>query len=41
MEGTAAAITIGIMSGADIVRVHDVPQMVRVAKMADAFIRPQ
>jgi dihydropteroate synthase len=40
MEGTAAAVTIGIMHGADIVRVHDVPQMVRIAKMTDAFVRP-
>jgi dihydropteroate synthase len=39
VEGTAAAVTIGIMHGGDIVRVHDVPQMVRVAKMTDAFIR--
>jgi dihydropteroate synthase len=39
VEGTAAAVTIGIMHGADIVRVHDVPEMVRVAKMTDAFIR--
>ena len=39
VEGTAAVVTVGILHGADIVRVHDVTEMVRVAKMADAFIR--
>ncbi len=39
VEGTAVAVTIGILHGADIIRVHDVAQMVRVAKMADAFTR--
>lgn len=39
LEGTAAAITIAIDRGADIVRVHDVKEMVRVARMADAIIR--
>ncbi len=39
LEGTAAAIAIGIARGADIVRVHDVEYMVRVAKMADAIVR--
>lgn len=38
-EGTAAAVAIGIANGADIVRVHDVKGMVRVARMADAIIR--
>lgn len=41
MEGTAAAIAIGIDRGADIVRVHDVRQMVRVARMTDALVRKQ
>ena len=39
MEGTAASIAIGIANGADIVRVHDVAQMVRVIKMSDAIVR--
>jgi dihydropteroate synthase len=37
LEGTAAAVTLSIAGGADIVRVHDVKAMVRVARMADAF----
>jgi len=32
VEGTAAAVAIGIARGADIVRVHDVEVMARVAK---------
>lgn len=39
VEGTAAAVAIGIANGAAIVRVHDVPQMVRVARMSDAVVR--
>lgn len=39
VEGTAAAVAIGIARGADIVRVHDVETMVRVARMADAIVR--
>ena len=39
MEGTAAAIAIGISKGADIVRVHDVQQMVRVCRLSDAIVR--
>ncbi len=39
LEGTAASIAIGIANGADIVRVHDVKEMMRVAKMSDAIIR--
>jgi dihydropteroate synthase/2-amino-4-hydroxy-6-hydroxymethyldihydropteridine diphosphokinase len=38
LEGTAAAVALGIAHGADIVRVHDVRQMARVAKMSDAII---
>ena len=41
MEGTAAAIAIGIDRGADMVRVHDVKAMARVAKMTDALVRNQ
>jgi dihydropteroate synthase len=39
VEGTAAAVAIGIAKGADIVRVHDVQQMVRVCRLSDAIIR--
>jgi dihydropteroate synthase len=39
LEGTAATIAIGIAKGADIVRVHDVKEMVRVCKMSDALVR--
>ncbi len=38
VEGTAATVTAAILNGADIVRVHDVKEMVRVAKMADAIV---
>jgi dihydropteroate synthase len=39
LEGTAAAVAIGIAKGADIVRVHDVPQIVRVCRVSDAILR--
>ena len=39
IEGTAATVAIGIANGADIVRVHDVKQIARVCKMADAIVR--
>jgi dihydropteroate synthase len=39
LEGTAAAVAIGIANGADIVRVHDVGPMIRVARMTDAIVR--
>jgi dihydropteroate synthase len=39
LEGTAAAVAIGIARGADIVRVHDVEFMVQVARMSDAIVR--
>jgi dihydropteroate synthase/2-amino-4-hydroxy-6-hydroxymethyldihydropteridine diphosphokinase len=38
-EGTAATVAIGIDRGADIVRVHDVLEMVRVARMTDKIVR--
>lgn len=38
LEGTAAAVTVGIVRGADIVRVHDVKEMVRVVRMTDALL---
>jgi dihydropteroate synthase len=37
--GTAAAVTIGIANGADIVRVHDVLQLKRCVMMSDAVLR--
>lgn len=39
IEGTSAAVAISIMQGANIVRVHDVKEMARVAKVADAIKR--
>ena len=39
LEGTAATVALNISHKADIVRVHDVPEMVRVARMADAVVR--
>jgi dihydropteroate synthase len=39
VEGTAATIAVGITRGADIIRVHDVKEMTRVAKMTDAIVR--
>jgi dihydropteroate synthase len=39
VEGTAALVALGIAAGADIVRVHDVREMVRVARMSDAVVR--
>lgn len=39
IEGTAATVSLSIAKGADIVRVHDVKQMVRVARMSDAVVR--
>lgn len=40
LAGTAATVALGIAAGADIVRVHDVAFMVRVARVTDAVIRP-
>ncbi|MCD6599615.1 MAG: dihydropteroate synthase [Dehalococcoidia bacterium] len=39
LEGTMAAVAIGIANGADIVRIHDVKEIVRVCKVSDAVIR--
>ena len=39
LEGTAAAIAIGISKGANIIRVHDIKEMSRVAKIADEISR--
>ena len=37
LEGTAAAVAIAVFNGANIVRVHDVKEMAKVAKVADAI----
>jgi dihydropteroate synthase len=39
LEGTAALVALAIAAGADIVRVHDVREMARVARMSDAVVR--
>lgn len=39
VEGTAASISVGITRGADIIRVHDVLEMTRIARMTDAIVR--
>ena len=39
VEGTAATVALAIAGGADIVRVHDVREMVRVCRVTDAIVR--
>ncbi|WP_069804712.1 dihydropteroate synthase [Thermogemmatispora onikobensis] len=39
VEGTAATVALGIAQGADIVRVHDVREIMRVVRMSDAIVR--
>ena len=39
IEGTAATVSVAITRGADMVRVHDVQEMHRIAKMTDAIVR--
>jgi len=39
LEGTAATVALGIAQGVDIVRVHDVHEIMRVVKVADAIVR--
>jgi dihydropteroate synthase len=39
VEGTAATVAFSIAAGADVVRVHDVKEMIRVARMSDAIAR--
>jgi dihydropteroate synthase len=41
VEGTAATVAIGIARGADIVRVHDLVEIARVAQMTDAIVRKE
>lgn len=38
-EGTAATVALSIAAGVSVVRVHDVREMARVAKMTDAVVR--
>lgn len=40
LEGSAAVTALSIANGADLVRVHDVAEMSRVARMTDAIVRP-
>ena len=39
LEGTAAACAVAIAHGADMIRVHDVRELVRVVRVADAIVR--
>jgi dihydropteroate synthase len=39
VEGTAAAVAVSVLNGANMVRVHDVKEMSRVVKVADAIKR--
>jgi len=39
--GTAATVTASILNGAHIVRVHDVREMVQVARVADCLLDPK
>jgi dihydropteroate synthase len=41
LEGTAAAVAVSILRGADIVRVHDIEFMTRLVRMTDAIVRPK
>lgn len=38
LEGTAATVALGIAKGCQLIRVHDVKEMVRVARMMDAML---
>lgn len=38
LEGTAAAVAASVFAGASVVRVHDVKEMVRVARVCDAIL---
>ena len=39
IEGTASTIALSIAAGVDIIRVHDVKEMVKVSRMTDAIVR--
>ncbi|MBI4547450.1 MAG: dihydropteroate synthase [Ignavibacteriae bacterium] len=38
LEGTTAAVAVSIMNGANVIRVHDVKELKRVAKVVDAIV---
>ncbi len=40
VEGTGATVCLGIERGSQIIRVHDVKQMARMARMMDAMLKP-
>ena len=39
VEGTAATVALAIAAGADVVRVHDVAEMMKTVRVADAIVR--
>ena len=39
--GTAATVTASILNGTHIVRVHDVAEMVQIARVADSLVNPK
>jgi dihydropteroate synthase len=39
LEGTLASVALAVAGGADIVRVHDVPESARVLRVADGIVR--
>jgi dihydropteroate synthase len=39
LEGTAATVALAIAAGADMVRVHDVAEIARTVRVADAIVR--
>jgi dihydropteroate synthase len=39
VEATAATVSLAIAGGADLIRVHDVKEMVRVCRVTDAVVR--
>ncbi|MEW6003183.1 MAG: dihydropteroate synthase [Nitrospirota bacterium] len=39
LEGTAAAVAVSVMNGADMVRVHDIKEILKVIKVVDAIKR--
>ena len=41
LEGTLATTALGIANGADMIRVHDVKENVRVCRMSDAVLQAQ
>lgn len=41
LEGTAATVALAVEKGANIVRVHDVKEIVRVARMTDAILKAE